>query len=278
MAIPITIPRLGWNMEEGTFLGWLKQDGQEVRPAKHYFASKVKRRPKTSNVLIAASCGSRPAGPGMARTVPVGSIIGHVLHAGEELPLSQSGTQVERPASAPTKVCRPRSSRIYLHQARCSRLYAPGSSPGCGTGHTLEGSRRQWPRWAHTRTRRTLRCGKFKSPARDRRTQSWSPRATVANLVKSAQATVPVTLTTTCDASNLIAWRGQYQALSAPDTIVPSLTDLFVKLAATALEHHPLLAGAGWWIIWSCPPRSTSASPWTPTPACWCPSSNGFPP
>ena len=26
MAIEITVPRLGWTMEEGVFLGWLKQD------------------------------------------------------------------------------------------------------------------------------------------------------------------------------------------------------------------------------------------------------------
>ena len=30
MAIPITVPRLGWNMEEGAFAGWLKQDGDQV--------------------------------------------------------------------------------------------------------------------------------------------------------------------------------------------------------------------------------------------------------
>lgn len=31
MAIEITIPRLGWSMEEGTFLGWMKQDGEAVQ-------------------------------------------------------------------------------------------------------------------------------------------------------------------------------------------------------------------------------------------------------
>ena len=31
MAIAITIPRLGWNMEQGVFVGWLKQDGETIR-------------------------------------------------------------------------------------------------------------------------------------------------------------------------------------------------------------------------------------------------------
>ena len=31
MAFEITIPRLGWSMEEGTFSGWLKQDGDTIQ-------------------------------------------------------------------------------------------------------------------------------------------------------------------------------------------------------------------------------------------------------
>src|SRR5262249_32857213 len=32
MAAPVTVPRLGWSMEEGTLLEWLKQGGDLVRP------------------------------------------------------------------------------------------------------------------------------------------------------------------------------------------------------------------------------------------------------
>ena len=31
MAIAITIPRLGWNMDHGVFVGWLKRDGDPIR-------------------------------------------------------------------------------------------------------------------------------------------------------------------------------------------------------------------------------------------------------
>ena len=30
MSFEITIPRLGWSMEEGTFVRWLKRDGEWV--------------------------------------------------------------------------------------------------------------------------------------------------------------------------------------------------------------------------------------------------------
>ncbi|WP_397385993.1 biotin/lipoyl-containing protein, partial [Prosthecobacter sp.] len=31
MPINITLPRLGWSMEEGKFLAWLKQDGDFIK-------------------------------------------------------------------------------------------------------------------------------------------------------------------------------------------------------------------------------------------------------
>ena len=31
MPLPITVPRLGWSMDEGTFVGWLKKDGEKVK-------------------------------------------------------------------------------------------------------------------------------------------------------------------------------------------------------------------------------------------------------
>ncbi len=38
MPIAITVPRLGWNMEEGVFAGWLKRDGEPVREGEPLFS------------------------------------------------------------------------------------------------------------------------------------------------------------------------------------------------------------------------------------------------
>ena len=38
MAIEIKVPRLGWSMEEGTFIEWLKRDGQTVQAGEPLFA------------------------------------------------------------------------------------------------------------------------------------------------------------------------------------------------------------------------------------------------
>ncbi len=38
MASEVTIPRLGWNMDEGTFIGWLKSDGEHVAAGEPLFS------------------------------------------------------------------------------------------------------------------------------------------------------------------------------------------------------------------------------------------------
>ena len=37
MAVEIVIPRLGWTMESGIFLRWLKQEGELVQPGEPLF-------------------------------------------------------------------------------------------------------------------------------------------------------------------------------------------------------------------------------------------------
>ena len=62
-------------------------------------------------------------------------------------------------------------------------------------------------------------------------------------MVASLRDTAPVTLTTTVDATNLVSLRDQFRAVAAggDDAVVPGYTDFFVKLAASALQRHPML-------------------------------------
>ena len=38
MAVEIKVPRLGWSMEEGTFVEWLKREGEFVEAGQPLFA------------------------------------------------------------------------------------------------------------------------------------------------------------------------------------------------------------------------------------------------
>jgi pyruvate dehydrogenase E2 component (dihydrolipoamide acetyltransferase) len=59
-------------------------------------------------------------------------------------------------------------------------------------------------------------------------------------MMESRQTTAPVTLTSIVDATNLVNLREQFK--TAAREPVPSYTDFFLKLAAVALQKHPLLA------------------------------------
>jgi pyruvate dehydrogenase E2 component (dihydrolipoamide acetyltransferase) len=61
-------------------------------------------------------------------------------------------------------------------------------------------------------------------------------------MLTSARSTAPVTLTSTADAANLVNLRNQFKSLAASDAdLIPGFTDFLVKLAAIALQKHPLL-------------------------------------
>ena len=65
-------------------------------------------------------------------------------------------------------------------------------------------------------------------------------RRTIANrMIASLQQTAPVTLTAEIDVTSLIEFREQLKR--SGESLVPSITDCFVKLVAFALKEHPLL-------------------------------------
>jgi pyruvate dehydrogenase E2 component (dihydrolipoamide acetyltransferase) len=74
-----------------------------------------------------------------------------------------------------------------------------------------------------------------------KKVQISSRRRTIAaRMSASSQQTAPVTLTTRADATNLVNLRSQFK--TAGGDVVPSYTDILVKLTAAALEQHPHMA------------------------------------
>jgi pyruvate dehydrogenase E2 component (dihydrolipoamide acetyltransferase) len=63
-------------------------------------------------------------------------------------------------------------------------------------------------------------------------------RTIAARMVAAIQASAPVLLTTTADATELVNLRRRFLS---NDEIVPSYTDLIIKLASEALKNHRLL-------------------------------------
>ena len=100
MAIEITIPRLGWNMEEGVFVGWLKKDGDEVRPGDALFTLEGEKATEDIECLDKGILRIPPGAPKAGDRIPVGAVIGYVTQQGEAVPNGEAAV-VPAVAEAP---------------------------------------------------------------------------------------------------------------------------------------------------------------------------------
>jgi pyruvate dehydrogenase E2 component (dihydrolipoamide acetyltransferase) len=259
MAIPITIPRLGWSMEEGVFAGWLKRDGEEVRAGEPLFSLEGDKATQEIEALDSGILKVPPTAPAAGTTVTVGAVIGFLLQRGEiELPGSSESpafppktTEREqaavRPASAAVRSDRPRSSPLARRLARehgveWTKLTGSGSSGRIRRVDVLAAVQaRAGQTQAHTPPPRQAAAG-APAPAGGRAMPaSRARRAIAAKMMDSRRTTAPVTLTSTADATNLVALRRQFKSAEPQARDLPGITDFLVKLTAITLRDHPLL-------------------------------------
>jgi pyruvate dehydrogenase E2 component (dihydrolipoamide acetyltransferase) len=239
MPVPVTVPRLGWNMEEGTFVEWVKADGAAVRPGEVVFRLEGEKAVEEIESLDAGTLHIPPAGPRPGDRVKVGAVIGFLLQPGEPAPGASAPVRVE---PQPVPVTQPQTEPIPASVPE--RAAGPAITPrarrlarrlGIDT-NTLRGSGRTG------RIRERDVSALVSEPASDGVIPHTPMRRTIAaRMVESGHTTAPVTLTSAVDATNLVNLRGQFKAV-AGEGPVPSYTDFLVKLAAVALQKHPLLA------------------------------------
>jgi pyruvate dehydrogenase E2 component (dihydrolipoamide acetyltransferase) len=86
MASEVTIPRLGWNMEEGTFIGWLKRDGEHVAAGEPLFSLEGDKATQDVESLEAGILRIPPDGPNDGDKIAVGTLIGYLVAPGEPAP------------------------------------------------------------------------------------------------------------------------------------------------------------------------------------------------
>ena len=91
MAIQITIPRLGWSMEEGTFGKWLKSAGEQVRAGEPLFAVESDKVTMDVESLDSGILYLPADAPEPGAVVKVGQLIGYLLAEGEAPPAECSG-------------------------------------------------------------------------------------------------------------------------------------------------------------------------------------------
>jgi pyruvate/2-oxoglutarate dehydrogenase complex dihydrolipoamide acyltransferase (E2) component len=85
MATEITVPRLGWTMEEGIFLGWLRRDGDRIKSGEPIFALESEKAVQEVEAIEDGILRISPTGPVAGSTVMVGALIGYLFSEGEKV-------------------------------------------------------------------------------------------------------------------------------------------------------------------------------------------------
>jgi pyruvate dehydrogenase E2 component (dihydrolipoamide acetyltransferase) len=282
MAIEVTIPRLGWSMEEGVLTAWLKNDGQRVRKGDMLFVLEADKATQEIESFDEGILRLPPEGPRPGDTVKVGQVIAYLVAEGEAAPFAAAKSASSETPQVAAETHAPRANGPAARRL-ARKLAGQGtepptaavvqtishSSPRGAAKHASPRARRQarqlgidWTRLNGTgkggRVReRDVLAARQQAPAPQpaeplERPASSTPiphtairRAIAQRMVASHQSTAPVTLTTTLDATNLVNLREQFRAAAPADGLVPSYTDLIVKLTAIALREHPAL-NASW--------------------------------
>ena len=136
MAVEIVMPRLGWTMEEGTLVEWLKQPGEAVQAGEVLFTVETDKAINEVESFDAGRLHIPEDAPGPGATVPVGTVLGFLLAEGEEPPASvrapAAGSGAGAAPAASSESVRPgaRSAPASEAAARSAAAGAGSEAPG----------------------------------------------------------------------------------------------------------------------------------------------------
>jgi pyruvate dehydrogenase E2 component (dihydrolipoamide acetyltransferase) len=257
MPIEIQLPRLGWSMEEGTFVAWLKKDGDSVKAGEPLFTLESDKAAQDVEATDNGILRLAPDAPKPGDLVKVGRVLGYLLAEGETppAPAAPVASEEREPAVALATAVAPVKSESLPPGKPAPSAAVPASPRARRAAKqrdvdlaTLE------PTGTGGRIRErdvlaAAAAGKPMPPIPDASMQevAVSPmrRTIAARMMSSAQNTAPVTLTCRCDATRLVALRQGLKSAAGSGlaSVVPSYTDIIAKLTASALQTQPMLAG-----------------------------------
>jgi pyruvate dehydrogenase E2 component (dihydrolipoamide acetyltransferase) len=278
MAIPISVPPLGWSSDDALFAGWLKADGDEIRPGEAVFSLESEKATQEVESLDGGILRIPPSGPKPGDRLAVGTVIGYLVTKDEAAPFQNGAHAAQAAATNGGAASSPKAGPAARRLAReldvnVQQVAGTGKSGVITTDDIRRHKQKQKvataPRSKHRpnispRARRAaeklginwtkLEGGGTSGRIRERDVLAVAGTQTVrdivpltpmrrtiaARMVESSQTTAPVTLTTTTEATNLVNLRRQFQE-ATPNEAIPSFTDFLVKLTALALKDHPHL-------------------------------------
>ncbi|MBI2942370.1 MAG: hypothetical protein HYY04_18230 [Chloroflexi bacterium] len=133
MAVEVVMPRLGWNMEAGSLVRWLKQDGEPVRAGEVICLIEsdkgVNEVESLDSGILRIPLDSPP--PGVE--VPVGTVLAYLVGPGEPAPfgLASSVSPIAREQGSPGQDAA--GAGVSTHQATPATI-VPASPTDSGSG------------------------------------------------------------------------------------------------------------------------------------------------
>jgi pyruvate dehydrogenase E2 component (dihydrolipoamide acetyltransferase) len=219
MTFEVRVPRLGWSMESGVFLRWLKQEGEVITVGEPLFELEGEKATQEVEAVDAGVLRLLPDSPAPGSEVAVGQLLALIAENAET---TIEKTKIEK---AP-----PNGVRSSPRARRVAKELGLDIQQLSGTGR----SGRVREQDVRAAARSSKPTGPAHRPPRDRRTIA-------KRMAASAHEAAAVTLTRRVDATHLVSLRQQFKAAGAP--IIPSYTDIVAKLVAEALRRYPELAG-----------------------------------
>jgi pyruvate dehydrogenase E2 component (dihydrolipoamide acetyltransferase) len=107
MAIELVLPRLGWTMEEGVFVEWLKHDGDEIKPGDLIYTVESDKTTVEVENFDAGILRIPPDAPAPGSRIAVGTLLAFVVQPGETPPfeqLDQPMQNAKRKMPAPAEI------------------------------------------------------------------------------------------------------------------------------------------------------------------------------
>ena len=293
MAQEIIIPRLGWSMEEGTFVAWLKSEGDFVKRGDALFELEGEKATQEIEAVDEGVLRIPLIGPKPGSIHKVGAIIGYLVGANDSIPAlanpsQQTNTEVVNEADSPVaspsvrqlarkvgiqlshvKGTGPRGrilqedvhqakvifsenaqepvicnvSKMLSQQVASPRARRLASNLGIDWKLLIGSGASGRVRECDVKAASTNLHSDITSAGKAQRIPISKKRRLIAQrLVASRQLTVPVTLTTKANATNLVNLRNQFKSTNGTHPI-PSFQDIITKLVAEVLKEHLFLAG-----------------------------------
>jgi pyruvate dehydrogenase E2 component (dihydrolipoamide acetyltransferase) len=100
MPIPITVPRLGWSMDKGTFVGWLKNDGASVKAGEPLFTLDGDKATQEIEATHSGILRIPADAPKAGDVVAVGALLGYLAGENEREPLAGGTSDGEAAAGS----------------------------------------------------------------------------------------------------------------------------------------------------------------------------------